>query len=80
MTCHNLLPGDVIIFHGIVGGERRLCLVINMRNFSEDVGDDGWYTIGTIVNQTYKTLAVNLKQEDVIWSRINERSHGKFDD
>jgi hypothetical protein len=71
-----LLPGDVIVYHGIVGGERGLSLVVGVW-FSQLNNEESrwrhWRQILVIENQVLRQRAVDLNGEGKFWTRISER-------
>ena len=67
-----MAPGDVIVYHGLIYGERGPCLVIGlwMPRYPEG---DGWRQIAYISNGRLCQHAICLNNEDMQWSRISDQ-------
>jgi len=65
-----LLPGDLIVFHGLVYGERGLCLVI-----ASGISGPGFSGNSARVMTPQFTIIMmpDNDPEGDFWSRINER-------
>lgn len=61
-------PGDLVVFHGVIGGERGTCLVISIEPL-QDSPLRFWAFV--LANDTLLRVLQDRLDEDISWSRIN---------
>lgn len=70
-----LLPGDLIAFHGPVHASRGACLVIHSTPYETGYGRHRTCRVVHVINRhtRYVDYVVYLNEEGNFWSRINDR-------
>jgi len=66
-------PGDIIVWHGLVYGDRPPGLILGIWRSTVSEEGEGWYQILTLEGERVLQRAVNLNNEDTGWSRLSER-------
>ena len=66
-------PGDVIVYHGVVGGARGLSLVVGIWPPRYNNEAPGYRQILVIEHERLEQRAIDLNGEDNYWSRVSDR-------
>ena len=63
-------PGDLVVFHGVIGGERGTCLVISVEPL---IDSPLRFWAFVLANDALIRVLQDRLDEDISWSRINAK-------